>query len=265
MASLEDTDKRISRQRGKKIKVDGKDVTTQKERYLKDGTKVYINKFFGNPNNPMVNVTMPDGTRKTMNSSFLGKGIRGGSKISEKDTSKIVKRGESNFMKVFKETADKLAQRIDKGEIKTKTELRNDPDYKNLKSGDMKSKLIQVLVAKGGDVSYKPVVKPEVKKKSAGSFAPEKLAKIKSGSFKGAGTSRGPDGVIQIQEPLLVDKKTLDHARRTMSQKGFIQAFPGYKYASGGMVNARNGAFVEVQNRFSDRMLPGKKRTTRIY
>jgi hypothetical protein len=263
MASLEDTDKRISRQRGKKIKVDGKEVTTQKERYLKDGTKVYINKFFGNPNNPMVNVTMPDGKRVTMNSSFLGKGIKGGSKISEKDTSKIVKRGESNFMKVFKETADKLAQRIDKGEIKTKTELRNDPDYKNLKSGDMKSKLIQVLIAKGGDVSYKKVEKPEVKKKSAGSFAPEKLAKIKKGA--GAGTSRGPDGVIQIQEPLLVDKKTLDHARRTMSQRGFLQAFPGYKYASGGLVNARNGAFIEVQNRFSDRMLPGKKRTTRIY
>jgi len=261
MASLEDTDKRISRQRGKKIKVDGKDVTTQKERYLKNGTKVYINKFFGNPNNPMMNVTMPDGTRKTMNSSFLGKGIRGGSKISEKDTSKIVKRGESNFMKVFKETADKLAQRIDKGEIKTKTELRNDPDYKNLKSGDMKSKLIQVLIAKGGDVSYKKVEKPEVKKKFAGSFAPEKLAKIKKGA--GAGTSRGPDGVIQIQEPLLLDKKTLDsmsdaeYRRRTGKSR--------YAKAKGGIINAKLGVFIEVQNRFSDRMLPGKKRTTRIY
>ena len=164
MANLEDTDKRISRQRGKKIKVDGKEVTTQKERYLKDGTKVQINKFFGNPNNPMMNVTMPDGKRVTMNSSFLGQGIKGPSKISEKDTSQNIKRGESNFMKVFKENADKLAQRINKGEIKTKTELRNDPDYKNLKSGDMKSKLIQVLIAKGGDVSYKKVVKPEVKK-----------------------------------------------------------------------------------------------------
>ena len=122
---------------------------------------------------------------------------------------------------------------------------------------------LDALIAKGGDVSYKKVEKPEVKKKSAGSFAPEKLAKIKKGA--GAGTSRGPDGVIQIQEPLLVDKKTLDHARRTMSQRGFLQAFPGYKYASGGLVNARNGAFIEVQNRFSDRMLPGKKRTTRIY
>ena len=37
------------------------------------------------------------------------------------------------------------------------------------------------------------------------------------------------------------------------------------KWAKGGMVKASNGAFIEVQNNFSDRMLPGKKRTTRIY
>tara|TARA_R110001599_G_scaffold46635_1_gene136419 strand:- start:158 stop:946 length:789 start_codon:yes stop_codon:yes gene_type:complete len=37
------------------------------------------------------------------------------------------------------------------------------------------------------------------------------------------------------------------------------------KWAKGGMVKASNGAFIEVQNNFSDRMLPNKKRTTRIY
>jgi len=37
------------------------------------------------------------------------------------------------------------------------------------------------------------------------------------------------------------------------------------KWAKGGVVNASNGAFIEVQNKFSDRMLPNKKRTTRIY
>jgi|13_taG_2_1085334.scaffolds.fasta_scaffold09098_3 hypothetical protein len=266
MASLEETEKRISKQRGKKIKVDGKEVTTQKERYLKDGTKVYLNKMFGNPNNPMMNVTMPDGTRKTMNSSFLGKGIKGGSKVSEKDTSKIVKRGESNFMKVFKETADQITKDTKDGKLKTLADLKNHPSYKSTSSGDIKSKLIGAFKKAGGDVSYKPVVKPEVKKKSAGSFAPEKLAKIKSGSFKGAGTSRGPDGVIQIQEPLLLDKKQMDLDRKSgMSQRRFIQKYPGQKFASGGIVNARNGAFIEVQNKFSKRMLPGKKRTTRIY
>jgi len=107
------------------------------------------------------------------------------------------------------------------------------------------------------------VPKKEVKKKFAGSFAPEKLAKIKKGA--GAGTSRGPDGVIQIQEPLLLDKRQMDLDRRSMSQRAFIQKYPGQKYASGGLVNANNGAFIEVQNRFSDRLLPGKKRTTRIY
>ena len=173
------------------------------------------------------------------------------------------KRPANRFLNKQNIESNKLAEKIRLGKIKDKAQLRNDPDYKKIQSNDIKNKLIQVLVSKGGDASYKPVEKKVVEKKSAGSFAPEKLAKIKKGA--GAGTSRGPDGVIQIQEPLLVDKKTLDHARRTMSQRGFLQAFPGYKYASGGLVNARNGAFVEVQNRFSDRMLPGKKRTTRIY
>ena len=37
------------------------------------------------------------------------------------------------------------------------------------------------------------------------------------------------------------------------------------KWAKGGAVRASQGAFIEVQNRFSNRMLPNKKRTTRIY
>ena len=36
-------------------------------------------------------------------------------------------------------------------------------------------------------------------------------------------------------------------------------------WAKGGAVRASQGAFIEVQNRFSNRMLPNKKRTTRIY
>jgi hypothetical protein len=201
MASLEDTDKRISRQRGKKIKVGGKESTTQKEIYLKNGTKVFLNSRFGNPNNMMMNVTMPDGKRVTMNSSFEAKGTPGPSKIIEKDLSKVSKR-ESRFMKVFNEKANELVKQVKQGNIKTQSDLENHPLYKNTTSGKIKSKLIGVLKKEGGDVSYKKVEKPEVKKKSAGSFAPEKLAKIKKGA--GAGTSRGPDGVIQIQEPLLL-------------------------------------------------------------
>jgi len=261
MANLEDTDKRISRQRGKKIKVDGKEVTTQKERYLKDGTKVQINKFFGNPNNPMMNVTMPDGKRVTMNSSFLGQGIKGPSKISEKDTSQNIKRGESNFMKVFNEKANQIAKDTKDGKIKTLADLKNHPSYTSTTSGDIKSKLVGAFKAAGGNTSYTPVPKPEVKKKSAGSFAPEKLAKIKKGA--GAGTSRGSDGVIQIQEKLLLDKKALD----SLSDAEYFRQTGKSRFsrAKGGIINAKLGAFIEIENKFSKRMLPGKKRTTRIY
>ena len=35
--------------------------------------------------------------------------------------------------------------------------------------------------------------------------------------------------------------------------------------AKGGVIRANQGAFLDIQNNFSSRMLPGKKRTTRIY
>jgi len=251
MASLEDTDKRISRQRGKKIKVGGKESTTQKNIYLKDGTKVFLNSRFGNPNNMMMNVTMPDGKRVTMNSSFEAKGTPGPSKIIEKDPSKTPKR-ESKFMKVFNVKADQIAKDTKDGKIKTLADLKNHPSYTSTTSGDIKNKLVGTFKKAGGDTSYKPVEKK---------VEPSKYDKrgnlLKPPAIKAAGSSRDSDGVIQIQEQLLVDKKT-------MSPRAFFQKY-GKKMASGGMVNASNGAFIEVQNRFSNRMLPGKKRTTRIY
>jgi len=251
MASLEETEKRISKQRGKKIKVGGKESTTQKQIYLKNGTKVFLNSKFGDPKNMMMNVTMPDGKRVTMNSSFEAKGTPGPSKTTEKDLSKTPKR-ESNFMKVFNVKADQVAKDTKDGKIKTLADLKNHPSYKSTSSGDIKNKLIGAFKKAGGDVSYK-----KVEKKVEPSKYDKRGNLLKPPAIKAAGSSRDSDGVIQIQEQLLIDK-------RTMSPRAFFQKY-GKKMASGGMVNASNGVFVEVQNRFSDRMLPGKKRTTRIY
>jgi len=250
---------KVKRERGKVFTVGDQQYRKGQGRELLDGTKVRTVEFFGN--------------KKTGSGSFYVQRISDGKKLKVRQSDikpaksgapgfvetkkKNIARGTSTFQETVKRFGDVVANKIDKGEIKTKAQLRDDPDYKKIKSSSIKNKMIQVLIAKGGDVSYKPVVKPEVKKKSAGSFAPDKLEKRKSGSFKAPGLSRGADGAIQIQEQLLIDK-------RTMSPRAFFQKY-GKKMASGGIVNARNGAFIEVQNRFSDRMLPGKKRTTRIY
>ena len=247
----------------KKVKIDGTTHTSKTKIKLKDGSTVTLNKVFGNPNDPMMNIIRDDGSKQTMRLSNRETGKPG---RPEKDTKPDApKREISPFMKVFNAKADQITKDTKDGKIKTLADLKQHPVYKTTFSGDIKSKLVGAFKAAGGDTSYTPVPKKEVKKKSAGSFAPEKLAKIKPGSFKAAGTSRGPDGVIQIQEPLLLDKRQMDLDRRSMSQRAFIQKYPGQKYASGGLVNASNGAFIEVQNRFSDRLLPGKKRTTRIY
>ena len=245
----------------KKVKIDGTTHTSKTKIRLKDGSTVTLNKVFGNPNDPMMNIIRDDGSKQTMRLSNRETGKPG---RPEKDTKPDApKREISPFMKVFNAKADQITKDTKDGKIKTLADLKQHPIYKSTFSGDIKSKLVGAFKAAGGDTSYTPVPKKEVKKKFAGSFAPEKLAKIKKGA--GAGTSRGPDGVIQIQEPLLLDKRQMDLDRRSMSQRAFIQKYPGQKYASGGLVNANNGAFIEVQNRFSDRLLPGKKRTTRIY
>jgi len=245
----------------KKVKIDGTTHTSKTKIRLKDGSTVTLNKVFGNPNDPMMNIIRDDGSKQTMRLSNRETGKPG---RPEKETKPDApKREISPFMKVFNAKADKITKDTKDGKIKTLADLKQHPIYKSTFSGDIKSKLVGAFKAAGGDTSYTPVPKKEVKKKFAGSFAPEKLAKIKKGA--GAGTSRGPDGVIQIQEPLLLDKRQMDLDRRSMSQRAFIQKYPGQKYASGGLVNASNGAFIEVQNRFSDRLLPGKKRTTRIY
>ena len=271
--SLDDTVKKIkadqaekTRTRSRQFTVGGQKFIEGQTRELRDGTKVKTTRsFFGNMNTGVGTFyaeRLSDGKKIKVRPDDFKRAKAGATSFVETEKSDK-KRPANRFLNKQNIESNKLAQKIRLGKIKNQAQLENDPDYKKIKSNKIKDKLVKVLVSKGGDASYKPVEKKVVEKKSAGSFAPEKLAKIKKGA--GAGTSRGPDGVIQIQEPLLLDKKTLDHARRTMSQRGFLQAFPGYKYASGGLVNARNGAFVEVQNRFSDRMLPGKKRTTRIY
>ena len=258
--------KQILKQRGKSVNVGGNTLTEGTRIQLTTGEKVLMKRAgLGNPAKPMMHVVYDDGRKATISMTFREKGLGGAPKTDIKDTSQTKKRASNRFLNKQNIESNKVAEKIRLGKIKDKAELRNSPDYKKIQSNDIKNKLMQVLVKQGGDASYKPVEKKEVKKKFAGSFAKDKLANIKPGAIRAPGVSRDSDGVIQIQEKLLVDKKTLDSARRSMSQRAFIQKYPGQKYASGGMVNAKLGAFVEVQNNFSDRMLPNKKRTTRIY
>ena len=245
----------------KKVKIDGTTHTSKTKIRLKDGSTVTLHKVFGNPNDPMMNIIRDDGSKQTMRLSNRETGKPG---RPTKDTKPDApKREISPFMKVFNAKADKITKDTKDGKIKTLSDLKQHPSYKSTFSGDIKSKLVGAFKAAGGDTSYTPVPKKEVKKKFAGSFAPEKLEKIKPGSFKAAGTSRGTDGTIQIQEKLLLDKKALD----SMSDAEYFRVTGKRRFsrARGGIINASNGAFIEVQNRFSDRLLPGKKRTTRIY
>jgi len=257
-----------TRSRSRQFTVGGKKFIEGQTRELRDKTKVITRReFFGNYNTgsgTFYATRVSDGKKMKVRPDDFKPAKAGATSFVETEKSGK-KRPANRFLNKQNIESNKLAEKIRSGKIKDKAQLRNDPDYKKIQSNDIKNKLIQVLVKQGGDASYKPVEKKVVEKKSAGSFAKDKVANIKPGAIRAPGVSRDSDGVIQIQEKLLVDKKTLDSARRSMSQRAFIQKYPGQKYASGGMVNAKLGAFVEVQNNFSDRMLPNKKRTTRIY
>ena len=255
-----------TRSRSRQFTVGGQKFIEGQTRELRDGTKVKTTRsFFGNMNTGVGTFyaeRLSDGKKIKVRPDDFKRAKAGATSFVETEKSGK-KRPANRFLNKQNIESNKLAEKIRSGEIKTNLQLRNDPDFNKIQSPQIKNKLVKVLVAKGGDASYKPVVKPEVKKKFAGSFAPENLAKIKKGAGAGAGTSRGSDGVIEIQPKLLLDKKTLD----SMSDQEFFRETGKSRYAKakGGIVNARNGAFIEVQNRFSNRMLPGKKRTTRIY
>ena len=274
--SLDDTVKKIkadqaekTRTRSRQFTVGGQKFIEGQTRELRDGTKVKTTRsFFGNMNTGVGTFyaeRLSDGKKIKVRPDDFKRAKAGATSFVETEKSNK-KRPANRFLNKQNIESNKLAQKIRLGKIKNQAQLENDPDYKKIKSNKIKDKLVKVLVSKGGDASYKPVEKKVVEKKSAGSFAPEKLKNIKPGAIRAAGTSRDSDGVIQIQEKLLLDKRQMDLDRKSgMSQRRFIQKYPGQKFASGGMVNAKLGAFVEVQNNFSDRMLPNKKRTTRIY
>jgi len=245
---------KVKRERGNVFTVGDQKYRKGQGRELLDGTKVRTVEFFGNKetgSGSFYVTRISDGKKMKVRQSDIkpaGKGAPGFVETKAKNIS----RGTSDFQEFKKSTADVIAQKIDKGEIKNTAQLKDDPDFKKIKSKRIKSEMVKVLAKKGGDVSYK-----KVEKKVEPSKYDKRGNLLKPPAIKAAGSSRDSDGVIQIQEQLLVDKKT-------MSPRAFFQKY-GKKMASGGMVNASNGAFVEVQNRFSDRMLPGKKRTTRIY
>jgi len=66
------------------------------------------------------------------------------------------------------------------------------------------------------------------------------------------------------QKPPTINAPGIDGDTRKL-----MQAFQRYKdkgsWKRGGAVRASQGVYIEIENRFSDRMLPNKKRTTRIY
>jgi len=245
---------KVRKTRGDVFYVDGKKFIEGQTRTLLDETKVRTHKeFYGN--------------LKTGKGSFYAQRISDGKKIKVRPTDfkpagpgapgivekekKDRPRGTSTFQQTTKRIGDVVADKIDRGIIKTKEELRNSAEYQKIKSKRIKDKMIRLLAGKGGDVSYKKVEKK---------VEPPKYDK-RGNLLRAPGLSKDSSGVIQIQERLLAEEA---RDRRSMSPRAFFQKY-GKKMASGGMVNASNGAFIEVQNRFSDRLLPGKKRTTRIY
>jgi len=233
----------------KKVKIDGKTYTGGTKIKLKDGTTARMINVFGNPNDPMMHIIRDDGSKQTMRLSnrVTGKGGR-----PTKQTKQDAPKREPNpFIKVFNTKADQIAKDTKDGKIKTLADLKQHPSYKSTFSGDVKNKLVGVFKNAGGDTSYKKVEKK---------VEPPKYDK-RGNLLRAPGLSKDSSGVIQIQERLLAEEA---RDRRSMSPRAFFQKY-GKKMASGGMVNASNGAFIEVQNRFSDRLLPGKKRTTRIY
>jgi len=242
-----------TKERGDRFQVQGKNFITGQIRELRDGTKVKTTKtFFGNMN--------------TGSGTFYAERLSDGRKIKVRaDDFKPAKSGAPSLVDKKVNKAKALNKAFAAGTVTDLKSLKQSSVYQS-STDEQKKELIRQTYKMVPD---KKVMNREKKekvvtpKKSAGTFDPKALEKIKTSTFKAAGAGARPNDFDL--GPKLISKEELNRARRTMSQRRFIQEYPGEKYASGGMVNAKLGAFVEVQNNFSDRMLPNKKRTTRIY
>lgn len=274
----EDKARQVKKTRGDVFTVGDKKFIEGQSRELLDGTKVRtLKEFYGN--------------LKTGKGSFYAQRISDGRKIKVRPTDfkpagpgatafvekekKDRPRGTSTFQQTTNRIGDVVADKIDRGIIKTKEELRNSAEYQKIKSKRIKDKMIRLLVAKGGDVSYKKVEKkvepppPPPKQPSAKEKYDQQIKDQRSMS-PGPYYKKYEVSIFQkVPKPTSkFDRATsagVSGAKNVITGKGGFGRNVLKRFASGGMVNARNGVFIEVQNRFSDRLLPGKKRTTRIY
>ena len=267
-----------TRTRGRQFTVGGNKFIEGQTRELRDKTKVITRReFFGNYNTGVGTfyaTRVSDGKKMKVRPDDFKPAKAGAPSFVETERSGT-KRPSNRFLNKQNIESNRLAEKIRLGEIKTNLQLKNDPDYKRIQSPEIKNKLVKVLVAKGGDASYKPVEKkvelpkPEPKQISVKDKYEQQIKDQKSMS---------PQRYYQVyKQPLTATvtkpRSTVDRATTSAASgaRNVIRGKGGFgrnilkRFASGGMVNARNGAFIEVQNNFSDRILPGKKRTTRIY
>tara|TARA_E500000318_G_C3505751_1_gene190211 strand:- start:13 stop:882 length:870 start_codon:yes stop_codon:yes gene_type:complete len=275
-----DKARQVRRTRGDVFTVDGKKFKEGQSRELLDGTKVRtLKEFYGN--------------LKTGKGSFYAQRVSDGKKIKVRPTDfkpagpgatafvekekKDIPRGTSTFQETKKRIGDTISEKINRGIIKTKEELRNHPEYKKIKSPRIKNDMVRLLVSKGGDASYKPVEKiiekpvqpAPVRQPSAREKYDQQIKDQRSMSpgpyykkYKMPLTATVPKPTSKVDRAA---SGAASGARNVIRGKGGFGKNVLKRFASGGMVNARNGAFIEIENRFSKRTLPGKKRTTRIY
>ena len=253
---FDDVDKTVNKktkQRGKRFTAGGQTFIQGQSRELRDGTKVKTTAGFGNFNTGAVTMyaIFPDGKKRPVSPGDFKPAKAGAPSNILKDESQTKSRAKPRSLELDRLYKSGIVTGIDT--------LKKQGLYQKSTPSD-KQKLIKQLTK---IVPDKEVMNKAKKEKIV---APSKYDKkgnlLKTTGKVGAGGGGGFP--IQIQEPLLLDKDIL-RDRRSMSPRAFAIKYPGKKFASGGMVNASNGAFVEVQNNFSDRMLPNKKRTTRIY
>ena len=265
-----DVDKTVNKktkQRGKRFTAGGQTFIQGQSRELRDGTKVKTTAGFGNFNTGAVTMyaIFPDGKKRPVSPGDFKPAKAGAPSNILKDESQTKSRAKPRSLELDRLYKSGIVTGIDT--------LKKQGLYQKSTPSD-KQKLIKQLTKIVPDKEVMNKAKKEKivapskydKKgnllKTAFTESINKLSKgLKSGSVKMGGGGGFP---IQIQAPLLIDKDRLKD-ERSMSPRAFANKYGRNKYASGGMVNASNGAFVEVQNNFSDRMLPNKKRTTRIY
>lgn len=246
---------------GKEAVKKASELAVNKTVILKDGTKATIKSVIKAPDQPSGTryfVESKDGNRQlTVSADDIKMGA--GRPARDRQVVKDKNIDVPNNVKMARRI-EGFKKLIDQGQVNTTDDVRR------IYPGEQNKQFRNFIYKNYGAISENTINSGKALKRSPSAAQKQKKIALEQKRERQKEVIYEKPTTIKekrVQGMSKVQQAAQDAADRVRAAKERFDKRRGL--ARGGVVKASNGVFIEVQNRFSDRMLPGKKRTTRIY